>query len=233
MLETKKVVLPSETHLYTRKLSDLKEFKDILVYKIDKVFNGKVLETHQGVTTVSVLKKYSETGIFKNTFKYKLVDLDERMDLLKKPKKVYIDDFSIEDPFTENIEIVDNKKYALLTYVKGKLTDYIGSYHAEAYYFGSYHAEAYYFDDFYHDITDSYYDLEELLEVLNKRSDVVLFKGGKNGKIIKRPYAHGKGKTIKFLWIPSEEDYKKCLSESGYLSLETVPEKIFGVKKLR
>ena len=223
MLETKKVVLPSETHLYTRKLSDLKEFKDILVYKIDQVFNGKVLETHQGVTTVSVLKKYSETGIFKNTFKYKLVDLDERRDLLKKPKKVYIDDFSIEDPFTENIEIVDTKQYALLTYTHGKLFDYIGSYHAEAYYF----------DDFSHDITDSYYDLEELLEVLNKRSDVVLFKGGKNGKIIKRPYAHGKGKTIKFLWIPSEEDYKKCLSESDYLSLETVPEKIFGVKKLR
>lgn len=222
MLETKKVVLPSETHLYTRKLSNLKEFKDILVYKIDQVFNGKVLETQQGVTTVSVLKKYSETGIFKNTFKYKLVDLDERLNLLTKPKKVYIDDFSVEDPFTENIEIVDTKKYALLTYVKGKLTDYIGSYHADAYYF----------DDYSHDITDYYYDLEELLAVLKKRSDVVLFKGGKNGNIIKRPYAHGKGNTIKFLWIPSEEDYKKCLSESGYLSLDTVPEKIFGVKRI-
>jgi UDP-N-acetylmuramate-alanine ligase len=66
MLETKKVVLPSETHLYTRKLSALKEFKDILVYKIDKVFNGKVLETHQG-TIGKCIEKYSETGIFKNT----------------------------------------------------------------------------------------------------------------------------------------------------------------------
>jgi alpha-L-fucosidase len=114
-------------------------------------------------------------------------------------------------------------KYALLTYTHGKLNDYIGSYHSDAYYF----------DDYSYDITDSYYDLEELLEVLKKRSDVVLFKGGKNGNIIKRPYAHGKGNTIKFLWIPSEDDYKKCIMDSGYLSLDTVPEKIFGVKKLR
>lgn len=47
-----RVVLTIEAHLNTRNLPNLKEFRNILVYKIVQLFNGKVLESQQGVALI-------------------------------------------------------------------------------------------------------------------------------------------------------------------------------------
>ena len=64
-METKgKVVLTKEEHLYTRTISDMKKFEDILAYKIDTVYNGNILATKQGLTTATELREYEKTGVF-------------------------------------------------------------------------------------------------------------------------------------------------------------------------
>lgn len=232
-METKrKVVLTKEEHLYTRTISDMKKFEDILAYKIDTLYNGKLLATKQGLTTATELREYEKTGVFEGLFKYILVDAKIFDEKLKDPRNRFtLDESFINDVYDCGVKIDKNKKHALIChdYNTDTFTDYIGTYHAKGVVF----------DYMGPDIgltagriTERVYDLDNLLEVLMKRDDIIFINGPKKEFI---PYYNATKKemeTINFIWTPKEEDYKNCLTSNNLFKAAMAPTIVFGVKIL-
>lgn len=219
-------VVKKEVKLFFNKLSSLEEYAGLYVYKLEESINGKVISTEEGVTLEKDLDVFSETGVFSNTFKYKLVDVEKMNSGLRKSCHAVSDDSYIINPYEKEIEINVSKKYALIIDKLNKeplIKDYIGTYHAVGYTM----------DYYMGDIIDYFYDLPELLSVLKQRDDIVFEK---SGRIINIPYKSSRGqkqKTIIFKWFPSEEDYNKCLVNSGAFYRGLAPERVFGVKKIK
>lgn len=232
-METKgKVVLTKEEHLYTRTISDMKKFEDILAYKIDTVYNGNVLATKQGLTTATELREYEKTGVFEGVFKYKLVDAKKFDENLKDRRNRHkINEAYIKDVYDCGIVIDKTKKHALIwnDLKNDKVTDYIGTYHAKCVVFDYIGTDVGINDG---RITENVYDLDNLLEVLKKRDDIIFMDGPKKEFI---PYYNATKKekeTINFIWTPKEEDYKKCLTSNNVFRAAMAPTMVFGVNIL-
>lgn len=87
------------------------------------------------------------------------------------------------------------------------------------------------------DISNGYYDLKHVLEILEQREDVTIETDKHGNKIQTIPYynnPNGEGKTISFIWKPTQKDWNIVAADMGkYERYDIVMEKIFGLKKER
>lgn len=212
-------------NLFVYELSDLESYKGIYVYCLQESVNDGIISSIEGVTNEETLLEFEKTGLFKNKLKYKLVDVKELTESLHKTSRTVDISCYVKKPYTDNIVIEDIKDFALIINTCGVIKDYIGTYHAIGHPFNSNNG-----------ISENNYNLEELLDVLKKRDDIIFMS---SDKIVKIPYHNrlkGKEKTILFLWYPSEADYNTCIKEFGAygtFNWSEVPEKFFGVKKIK
>lgn len=216
------IAVKKEEKLYIHKLSDSKELQGVFAYKLDVCFAGKVLSSYEGITTNDVITNFVNTGVFKNTFGYELVVLELlEKSLMNQKERSIPDECYILDPYTQNIQFEKNK-YALIKDrigLDGTINDFLGIYHSVGVHM----------DYLTGNISESHFDLEELLEILKKRDDIVFIKGAKIENIPYYNAEEGRSKTINFIWYPKEEDYNKCLNENGYFKAGNAPTKVFGL----
>lgn len=216
------IAVKKEEKLYIHKLSDSKELQGVFAYKLDVCFAGKVLSSYEGITTNDVITNFVNTGVFKNTFGYELVVLELlEKSLMNQKERSIPDECYILDPYTQSIQFEKNK-YALIKDrigLDGTINDFLGTYHSVGVRM----------DYLTGNISESHFDLDEFLELLKNRDDIVFLK---EAKIENIPYYNAeecRSKTINFIWYPKEEDYNKCLNENGYFKAGNAPTKVFGL----
>lgn len=222
---TKEFVLAKEERLTIRELSDLEVYNGVFVYKLETFYKGKLLDEKQGVADLEVLDTYLETGEFKNTFGYLLTDVAKMETALKDPKTRYLnEDCYVLAPYDAGIVIDETLKHALIhdnLLYNRTVDDYIGTYHVIGIYM----------DYIYAGITEKNYDLNELLTVLKERDDIHFINGPNIDEIPYYNATEEEMQTIEFLWYPTEEEYKTYLKDGGTFGADTIPTKVFGVKR--
>ena len=92
-----------------------------------------------------------------------------------------------------------------------------------------------YFNYISGNISNGYYDLEHVLEVLEQRKDVKIETDKYGNKIQTIPYYNnpdGEGKTVSFIWKPTQKDWDVVSADMRkYERYDIVMNKIFGLKK--
>lgn len=209
--------------LQTRAISTLPELKDVYAYRIRYFMNNNILDEKQGLATSDVLKVYLETGKWQGDFYGNLVRVNSLNDILKDPREEFkIKDIVILNPY-ECGEVIDEKKlFTIIKPVPEDITiyDYLGDYHSMGI-----------FMDYRVGIDDWHYDLDEFLEVIKGRDDIIFDRFIPVVEDIHYFNITSKRKkTISFWWTPSEEDYHKVFESKSTTPVSLVPELIFGIK---
>lgn len=220
----KEVVVNKEERFQFYKISELDEMKDIYSYKLEILFNKKVIYSDQGITTISEIANFTNTGIFKNNFGFELVDINMVNKALREknirhiPEKCYI-----SKPYTKNIKF-DKNKHALIKdriSYNGTVEDFLGSYITVGVLM----------DYMNGNVSESHYDLEKLLIFLKNRNDIVFVNDAKIEQIPYYNNEEGRSETINFTWYPNEEDYNKCILDDGRFRPELALTKVFGIER--
>lgn len=94
-----------------------------------------------------------------------------------------------------------------------------------------------YFDYTSGNISNINYNLEEMLEILKNRKDIVIFKGNFGEEIQSIPYYNcdeytGKNRFISFKWIPNNKDWTKICNMKYFKKYEYIITEIFNIKRI-
>lgn len=209
--------------LQTRHISSLKELKNIFAYKIEYFMNDKVISEKQGLATYEVLKVYLETGKWAGDFLGVMVNINSLKNILKDPREnLKLKDISILNPYDCGVFISEDSDYSVVMPIpqNGKIHDYLGDYYPTGIFMN--YSQGY--------INNYTYDLEEFLEVLKKRDDIVFEKAAVIELIPSFNVTSKEYETISFWWIPTKEDYEKAFTNGNLLQVFEIPEAIFGIK---
>lgn len=208
--------------LQTRHISTLPELANILAYKIEYFMNDNLIEEKQGLAPYDVLKIYLETGKWSGDFLGKLVNIQSLTNILRDPNEDFkIKDITILNPYDCGVVLDEKKEFTLVNAMPQdfKVYDYLGGYFTTGIYM-----------DYRVGIHEWSYDLEELLEVLKQRDDVIFVNSPQVEDIPYFNVTKKMSETISFWWMPSEDDYHKVFDSELTMPVCHVPEIVFGVK---
>ena len=225
-----KILVKKEEELSYRKISEREGFEKVFAFRLEKRFGDKVTDVSQGVTSQFDIDNYMDSGVFKNTFVYDLVETKKLHEILANPKRresIEYEDLHINNVYDSGIVIDENNEYCLVqdrVYTEGRVVDFTCAYHPIGIEMSAHKG-----------IDSLNYDLEELLHLLRQRDDIVFHMGDSifevNNMYVTHP-KHGRYKELKFIWIPNEEDYNECHSEfDGVFRPELAPIRVFGIRR--
>lgn len=217
-----------------RKISWLPITGEMVAFKEDLIYNGTIISSNQGISTVEnieqanefnsvlpVKKEFSRYKLELSMYKKEIIEFvrNNPFGILKDTKVLF--DLEILEPYTFLLENeVSDTELIYLDFGNHNC------YKAD----GSLIPKAIYFDYMSGQTDNQHYDLEKLLEVLKNRSDIHFHEEG----IIEIPYYNSepeRNQYIKFNWIPTDEDFariEKFLPDT-FKRYESIIQTIFGV----
>lgn len=232
-LSPNSIIVKKEEELSYRKISEREGFEKVFAFRLEKRFGDKVTDVSQGVTSQFDIDNYMDSGVFKNTFVYDLMETKKLHEILANPKRresIEYEDLHIDNVYDSGIVIDGNNEYCLVQdriYTEGRMVDFTGAYHPIGIEMNARRG-----------IDSLNYDLEELLGLLRLREDIVFHVGDNifdiKGMYVTRPQLakYGTCAELRFIWIPNEEDYNECHSElEDTFRPELAPIRVFGIRR--
>lgn len=131
-----------------------------------------------------------------------------------------VNQFIVNKPYSliEEQGLTDQYKLLSMSSYDHNIYDVYGKKYPKAFCFNYFH--------FTGAITNRYYDLEEVLEILKKRNDIKFID---DDKILQIPYYNANPEEyqyLSFLWIPSDEDFEKIKHLSNDLAYQFIKDNI-------
>lgn len=201
----------SFNYIVERNISWIHIHDDVYVYKDEKLVDGVVINSKEGLTHILNLNNIKDADPIENMNQYLLC------------KKEVVDIFQ-QFPWSEALNIISRDKVTkgkyiiednLYEYVKNngtenlvviKINCYNDGYNYDVH--GNKLPRAYHFDYIEARMSNGFYNLDEILKILKGRDDIRFYKEGIQ-QIEHYNAERGNDKYIHFVWIPNPEDFDK------------------------
>lgn len=217
-------------------------------YRLKTFKNAKISEEIEGISTLENINNYDPFNnvLIKNANLHLCHNDVKELIRHNTFSTISFKDFIINNPYTylkeiENKDIKNKKDYNLYNisvcdHTLRDLNDNILP-------------QAIYFDYMSAGMDNKYYDLNLVLEILKKRTDIEFIQEKeinknieitKEPKILNIPYynsSDSRNKYLKFKWMPSNEDFSKLLSNKKRYPIKDlsiydyIVQEIFGIPK--
>lgn len=208
-----------------REISKIKISHDISAYKEQIYIDDKLFKTNEGLANNVILDNL-DSNISIDSSKYRLYKaeiLEELRNTLLFHDYKSIDKFEIENPYS----------YISINGLKDSITLYVNYSNYNIYNLnGEQCPKAFRFDYNSGSVNNENYNLEEFLEVIKKREDILLYKD----EIQDIPYYNTDEdcyEHIEFNWIPSNEDFNKVSNMDNYRAHKYIIKEIFKINSIQ